>query len=230
MNVLIIEDDPMVAMIHQEFCKKSNCIEQTIVANTLHQARLLLEKEVFDFVLLDNYMPDGKGVQFVEEHKLFPVIMITAAQDNATVKRALQSGVVDYLVKPFAFERFEKAISKIVQLKTVMNGRISQNILDNYFAVSSDKENVEMIQDELPKGLSKITLRKIVLKLIEQLEPFSIQQIAKAVEISRISIKKYLDYLESMGCVMSDAEYTTKGRPAFIYEVIDKQKMNQLIN
>lgn len=229
LKILIIEDDPMVAMIHQEFCKRISFIQKTVVANTLYQAKKIISEESFDFFLLDNYLPDGKGVDFLEENKLFPAIMVTAAKDNVTVKTALQSGIVDYLVKPFTFERFEKAMSKLQDLQQLLHYRATQEALDNYFTpLIQEVITIEELKDTLPKGLSKITLKKIVIKILELNTVFSTQQLADQLAISRISIRKYLEYLESLNCLISDAEYATKGRPAYIYQIKDVEKLKKL--
>ena len=54
------------------------------------------------------------GVSLLSKLKKYPVVMITAANDIQTVEAALSSGVVDYLVKPFTYQRFSQAIDKVL--------------------------------------------------------------------------------------------------------------------
>ena len=113
MRVLIIEDDPMVAMIHKEYFKRKELSDDLNHVSTLEEAKSFLEKSDADLIVLDNYLTDGQGVEYLPELKGYPIIMITAANDVQTVEAALSNGVVDYLVKTFTYERFAQAIDKV---------------------------------------------------------------------------------------------------------------------
>ena len=205
MRVLIIEDDSMVAMIHKEYFNR---------------------KEIDFTLVLDNYLSDGKGVSLLSKLKKYPVVMITAANDIQTVEAALSSGVVDYLVKPFTYERFSQAIDKVLNFKSLMSKeKVNQEMLDDYLSITKEYEDVE----ELPKGLSKITLKKIVENLLSKNEGFNTQQIADDLDISRITIRKYLNYMVNMNVLSEDAEYSTSGRPVSIFNVICKEKLKKLL-
>ena len=156
MRVLIIEDDSMVAMIHKEYFNRKEVDFTLDHVSSLKEAELYLESNIPDLVVLDNYLSDGKGVSLLSKLKKYPVVMITAANDIQTVEAALSSGVVDYLVKP---QRFSQAIDKVLNFKSLMSKeKVNQEILDDYLSTTKEHEDV----DELPKGLSKITLKKIV--------------------------------------------------------------------
>ena len=192
MRVLIIEDDSMVAMIHKEYFNRKEVDFTLDHASSLKEAELYLESNIPDLVVLDNYLSDGKGVSLLSKLKKYPVVMITAANDIQTVEAALSNGIVDYLVKPFTYERFSQAIDKVVNFISLMSKeKVNQDILDDY--LSSAKEHEE--RDELPKGLSRITLKKIVETLLIRNAGFNTQQIADELDISRITIRKYLNHM-----------------------------------
>ena len=113
MRVLIIEDDPMVAMIHKEYFKKKELTDDLNHVTSIEDAREYLANNDVDLIVLDNYLIDGQGIEYLPELKGYPIIMITAANDVQTVEAALSNGVVDYLVKPFTYERFAQAIDKV---------------------------------------------------------------------------------------------------------------------
>lgn len=113
MKILIIEDDPMVAMIHKEYFKRKEISNDLNHVSTLEEAKEFLANSDTDLIILDNYLADGQGIEFLPELKGYPIIMITAANDVQTVEAALTNGVVDYLVKPFTYERFSQAIDKV---------------------------------------------------------------------------------------------------------------------
>ena len=121
MRVLIIEDDPMVAMIHQEYFNKKDQIYEIEHVPSLESAKNYLKNSKVDLIVLDNYLTDGKGIDFLPELKGYPIIMITAANDIQTVEAALSNGVVDYLVKPFTYDRFSQAIDKVQDYVTLLS-------------------------------------------------------------------------------------------------------------
>ncbi len=226
MRVLIIEDDSMVAMIHKEYFNRKEVDFILDHASSLKEAETYLESNIPDLVVLDNYLSDGKGISLLSKLRKYPVVMITAANDIQTVEAALSSGVVDYLVKPFTYERFSQAIDKVLNFKSLMSKeKVNQEMLDDYLSANKDYEDVE----ELPKGLSKITLKKIVENLLNRNEGFNTQQIADELDISRITIRKYLNYMVNMGVLSEDAEYSTSGRPVSIFNVICKEKLKRLL-
>ena len=226
MRVLIIEDDSMVAMIHKEYFNRKEIDFTLDHVSSLKEAELYLESNIPDLVVLDNYLSDGKGVSLLSKLKKYPVVMITAANDIQTVEAALSSGVVDYLVKPFTYERFSQAIDKVLNFKSLMSKeKVNQEMLDDYLSITKEYEDVE----ELPKGLSKITLKKIVENLLSRNEGFNTQQIADDLDISRITIRKYLNYMVNMNVLSEDAEYSTSGRPVSIFNVICKDKLKKLL-
>lgn len=226
MRVLIIEDDSMVAMIHKEYFNRKEVDFTLDHVSSLKEAELYLESNIPDLVVLDNYLSDGKGVSLLSKLKKYPVVMITAANDIQTVEAALSSGVVDYLVKPFTYERFSQAIDKVLNFKSLMSKeKVNQEMLDDYLSITKEYEDV----GELPKGLSKITLKKIVENLLNKDEGFNTQQIADDLDISRITIRKYLNYMVNMNVLSEDAEYSTSSRPVSIYSIVSKEELKKLL-
>ena len=226
MRVLIIEDDSMVAMIHKEYFNRKEVDFTLDHVSSLKEAELYLESNIPDLVVLDNYLSDGKGVSLLSKLKKYPVVMITAASDIQTVEAALSSGVVDYLVKPFTYERFSQAINKVLNFKSLMSKeKVNQEMLDDYLSTTKEHEDV----DELPKGLSKITLKKIVENLLNKDEGFNTQQIADDLDISRITIRKYLNHLVNIEVLSEDAEYYTSGRPVSVFTVESESRLEKLL-
>ena len=226
MRVLIIEDDPMVAMIHKEYFKRKELSNDLNHVSTLEEAKSFLEKSDADLIVLDNYLTDGQGVEFLPELKGYPIIMITAANDVQTVEAALSNGVVDYLVKPFTYERFSQAIDKVQDyVKLLSKEKINQDLIDDYL----NSGRVEEEEDSLPKGLSKITLKKVLEAIQQHNGGFTTQQIADKLDISRITIRKYLNHLVNINILSEDAEYYTSGRPVSVFTVESESKLEKLL-
>ena len=226
MRILIIEDDPMVAMIHKEYFKKKDLANDLNHVSTLGEAKTFLEKFDADLVVLDNYLTDGQGVEYLPELKGYPIIMITAANDIQTVEAALTNGVVDYLVKPFTYERFSQAVDKVQDYVSLLSKeKINQDLIDDYL----NSGRVEEEEDSLPKGLSRITLKKVIEAIQQQNTGFTTQQIADILDISRITIRKYLNHLVNIKVLGEDAEYYTSGRPVSVFTVESESKLEKLL-
>ncbi len=113
-RTLIVDDDFAVAGMHRRFVE---AIEGFEVAGVLERglpvAGFLAEHEV-DLVLLDVHLPDCSGVQVLEDLRAagsdVAVIMVTAASERDTVRRAVGQGVDGYLVKPFSREQFNERL------------------------------------------------------------------------------------------------------------------------
>ena len=226
MKILIIEDDPMVAMIHKEYFKRKEISNDLNHVSTLEEAKEFLANSDTDLIILDNYLADGQGIEFLPELKGYPIIMITAANDVQTVEAALTNGVVDYLVKPFIYERFSQAIDKVQDyMKLLSKEKINQDLIDDYL----NSGRVEEEEDSLPKGLSRITLKKVLENIKEQETGFTTQQVADALDISRITIRKYLNHLVNINVLSEDAEYYTSGRPVSVFTVVSDSKIDKLL-
>ena len=226
MRVLIIEDDPMVAMIHKEYFKRKEFSNELNHVSTLEEARNYLATNDVDLIILDNYLTDGQGVEYLPELKGYPIIMITAANDIQTVEAALTNGVVDYLVKPFTYERFSQAVDKVQEYVSLLSKeKINQDLIDDYL----NSGRVEEEEDSLPKGLSRITLKKVLENIKEQERGFTTQQVADNLDISRITIRKYLNHLVNINVLSEDAEYYTSGRPVSVFTIEDQNKLEKLL-
>ena len=226
MRVLIIEDDPMVAMIHTEYFKKKELTDDLSHVTSIEAAREYLENNDVDLIVLDNYLIDGQGIEYLPELKGYPIIMITAANDVQTVEAALSNGVVDYLVKPFTYERFAQAIDKVQDyVKLLSKEKINQDLIDDYL----NSGRVEEEEDNLPKGLSRITLKKVLEVIKQHNSGFTTQQIADKLDISRITIRKYLNHLVNINILSEDAEYYTSGRPVSVFTVESESRLEKLL-
>jgi CitB family two-component system response regulator MalR len=219
-KVLILDDDPMVAEFNKRYLEE---IEGFILIDTVHSVRealvVLQEKEV-DLLLLDNFMPGESGIELLRQIRdkgtITDVIFITAASDTETIQTALRYGALDYLIKPFDFDRFNQALTRYREKRSLLKKQkvISQEVLDNQILNQERK----VATTALPKGLTKATLQVVVHAIKERKEaPFSTEEIAEITEISRVSIRKYLRFLKDIGVLGERMTYGTIGRPIYLY-------------
>lgn len=224
LKFLIVEDDPMVSSINKQYLRKIIPAKdlQVYQAETASQALSITKHDFPDLVLLDIYLPKTSGTDLLTlfiKNDLHPnVIMLSAAKDSNNINQALNYGVLDYLVKPFSFNRFQKAINHFLNCNTVLtqNRQLSQNQLDQIFVTGNVDTKTNF--DDLPKGLSAFSLNKIKAIIAELPEYFSNQDVARKSKLSRITTKKYLDYLEENNRLTSKTQYLKVGRPTKIYK------------
>ncbi|EOU1714882.1 response regulator [Clostridium perfringens] len=216
-KILIVEDDPMVALINKRFLENMGFKDILGPVQTEEEIIKVLDKENIDLILLDVYLPKKNGIDILKSLRykkyLTDVIMITAANSVEEVKRAFAYGVTDYLVKPFEFERFEEAINKYKQKNNLLNKReaLSQKDID---VISKSLEE----KIELPKGLNQKTLDRIMEFLKEnQGKVWTLREIAYELKISNVTIKKYMDYLEDVKKVNVTLTSGNVGRPEYKY-------------
>lgn len=220
-RVLIVEDDPMVAQLNKQFLAKIEGYTLVAMANSVAEARERLTTEVIDLVLLDVYMPEEDGLALLSDIRAQQLptdaILITAATDVTQVQTALRYGAVDYLIKPFEFERFKTALNKYKQHYDLLQGQqsISQTSLDRQLL--SQTQTPDNAQANLPKGLTQKTLQAIINKVNDSGErAFSTDEIAEMANISRVSVRKYLKFLADIEVLEESMTYGI-GRPVYLY-------------
>ena len=224
MTILIIEDDPMVASINQQFVEQiqPQCIIKN-VRNTedgLH----IIQTENVQLILLDVYLPGMSGTDFLKKLTQLgiqiPVILITAADDSTTLTDALNYQVIDYLIKPFTFERLKTAFKKYDTLHKIIeeHKKTNQSDLDSVFN-NLHTYQTKKAETDLPKGLSRLTLTKILSQMEKIEQPFSTEALAKKVALSRISTKKYITFLVDIAALTESMDYPDIGRPTTLYRL-----------
>lgn len=220
-HVMIVDDDPMVAEINKQYLSKIAGFCLAATANSVDEAVSLLKKHEIQLILLDIFMPGKVGLElltYLRKNEMeIDVIIISAASDLERIQKALRYGITDYLIKPFEFERFNAAL-KGYQQKTQLISKqnaVSQQELD--LLLLNREESA--IAEELPKGLTKDTLKQIW-ESIQDLkdEAFSTDEVANNVGISRVSARKYLNFLKEIGILDVKVIYGTIGRPVYQHE------------
>ena len=98
LKVLVVDDDFRVANMHAGIVNALPGFTVTTTATTLAAAR---KAEPVDLALVDVYLPDGSGVDFVRELRCDSMVL-SAATDAPTIRAALAAGALSYIVKPFA--------------------------------------------------------------------------------------------------------------------------------
>lgn len=214
-----MEDELLLAEMHSEYIKAYPACEKVWLAGNLAEARKMIEYMKPDLILLDNYLPDGKGIdlvhELIQERNNADIVFTTAASDMDTVSEAIRLGVFDYLVKPIAYERLGQTLDRYIQRKSVVqdNSKTNQSKIDDMFNTYARGESKE----ELPTGIDIITLEKILALFTEPDVQYTAESIAETIKLSRTTARRYLEYCLAKDKIEAEIEYGKVGRPQRIY-------------
>lgn len=222
LQVILVEDDPMVQQVHRDFIERIEGFVIVGIASNGIEGLDLVRNYKPDLAIIDVHMPYLGGLEMLRllrsENHTIDVIAITAARDIETVRKFLQQGAVDYIMKPFTFQRIKQSLEnyKLYRLKLREKESLSQMELDELLFFSSEEETESEI---LPKGLTVNTLTKITEFISNATNPVSAEEVAEGIGIARVTARRYLDYLEKEGKVKIHVQYGGIGRPINRYGV-----------
>jgi len=212
-DVLIVDDDFMVARIHQGFVERTPGFQVVGVAHNGAEALEAAERLQPDLVLLDVYLPDTSGLDLLkrlrETTPELDVLVISAAREMETVRRALRGGIVHYLMKPFAYDDLRQRLEHYQQTYAALDStdqQPEQADVDRLFGLKPTDAR-------LPKGFSAETLRLVAEALRESSEDLSAAETAAALGLSRVSARRYLEHLVESNKVEVTLRYGGVGRP-----------------
>lgn len=222
-QVMIVEDDPMVREINSKFLKRVEGFNLYKAVSNLDDAKKFILIKKPDLILLDVYLPKENGIDFLKWIRAqeidIDVILITADKTIERIQEAFRYGIVDYLIKPFSFERFKESLSQFksryYQFKK--NDVIEQKELDKLISSSNSSQN----DDDFTKGLNKYTYKSIWEEIGKNnYDDFTAEDLAEKLGIARVTVRRYLEYMEKENKVDKLVEYGKVGRPQHRYHKI----------
>ncbi len=222
-KVLIVEDDPMVAMINEQYVSRHKAFTVVKKCWDGNSALDYLENNQVDLIILDVFMPITDGFETLRQIRKkrisADVIMVTAANERDSLKEALHLGVVDYLVKPFTFERFRMALGKFISQTDALNelDKINQKNID--LLIDKPRKKSE---EHHPKGIQEKTLRMILEHLRGNKDIWLTgDEIAEKVGLTGVTVRRYMTHLAETGMVKDEMNYETGGRPCMLYKLTE---------
>lgn len=225
-DVLLIEDDPMVQEVNRQFIERVDGFHVIGVAGSGEEGIELAKLLKPELIILDVYMPGASGIETLklirQEELNIEVIAITAANDRETIRTMLHHGARDYIIKPFKFERLNQALKEFLLYKGRLSGegKLSQEELDQNFSHVQNETNLLLTNQEMPKGLNHQTMNQIILYIEKQAKPLSAEEAADGIGIARVTARRYLDYLQKLGKVQLNIQYGGVGRPLNRYSLL----------
>ncbi|WP_407321928.1 LytR/AlgR family response regulator transcription factor [Tenacibaculum maritimum] len=147
MNCIIIDDEKLARTVIKTLCKEMKSLQVVEeFPNALQAIKFLNENEI-DLIFLDIHMPDFTGFDFVKTLKNPPQVILTTSDPNFALEAFQYECIVDYLLKPVTFDRFERAIQKVMkkkalEVKSLENER--KETYSNDFYVNIDRRLIKI--------------------------------------------------------------------------------------
>jgi response regulator of citrate/malate metabolism len=216
-GVLIVDDDFMVAKVHAGFVGALDGFEVVGTASTGADAIDQVGRLRPDLVLLDVYLPDMTGLEVLRRLRAggstVDVVVISAARDVDSIRRALHGGVLHYLVKPFDRATFEARLRDYLVMRSELAelGEAGQGDVDRMFPVS---RGVRPRPAATPKGIAPETL-ELVRQALSAAGPegLSATECSERTGLARVSARRYLEQLVAQQQADVRQRYGTAGRP-----------------
>jgi two-component system CitB family response regulator len=210
-TVLVVDDDFHVADLHRRQVDEVPGFRALEPVGTLAAARSALSSGTVDLVLVDVYLPDGSGLELLRSIDT-DAFVLSAASDSGTVRRAMRSGALAYLIKPFTAGVLAERLQAYAR---------SRNVLDERSTL--DQEAVERAFRILHAGdsggasPSRAATAALVLEQLVAGEERSAAEVAAAIGVSRATAQRYLAQLTADGTVAMQLRYGAAGRPEHRY-------------
>jgi DNA-binding LytR/AlgR family response regulator len=112
-NCLIVDDEPIAQQILEKYILQIEALQLVGKANNAFEALNILHQEKIDILFLDIKMPSLSGLDMLKTLQNPPKVILTTAFSEYGVE-SYEYGIIDYLLKPIAFERFLKSVNKIL--------------------------------------------------------------------------------------------------------------------
>ncbi len=140
LTCIIIDDEPPAIRLLEKYVAKVPFLEVKNTYTNPLEALIEIEKGTIDVVFLDIQMPEITGIQLSKIISNKTNIIFTTAYAQFAIE-SYDIAAVDYLLKPFDFDRFYKAVLKVYKKNTNSNQKTIYNTENNYFFLKTDGKN-----------------------------------------------------------------------------------------
>ena len=153
-SILLIEDNEYIVKGIKYLLEANNF--KVTITKSLKEAKSLIENK-YDLIILDLMLPDGDGLEFFEKYlKNKTTLILTAKDDEDIISNSLDSGVEDYIIKPFRSKELLSRINKILK-------RNKDNEIIKVSNVSLDTESGRVFVDNKEINLTSLEYRILLL-------------------------------------------------------------------
>jgi response regulator of citrate/malate metabolism len=216
-SVLVVEDDSVAAEAHRLYVERVPGFAVVGVVHSGAEVLRSLKQQEVDLLLLDLYLPDAHGLDVCRTIRAaghtVDVMVVTSARDLAVVRAAVSVGVVQYLLKPFTFASMRDKLERYRRFLAGVEGEAAgQSEVDSLLSTLRGTE-----APSLPKGMSAPTLEAVVSALKAATGGLSAGAASDDIGVSRVTARRYLEYLADNGLAVRSPHYGQVGRPELWY-------------
>ena len=196
---IIVEDEPLAQNILKKYIADHPSLELVATCTDALEAQLILNKQAIHLIFLDINLPKLSGINFLKSLLQSPLIIFTTAYPEFAVE-GFELNAVDYLLKPFSFERFLKAVNKVIE-KLNNSSFPNKEEIDAFIFFKSDKkihkvdlesiQYIEAVGDYMKviTDSGQLLINETMKNLQEELPARSFIRVHKSFIISRNRIK-----------------------------------------
>ncbi len=149
MKCLAVDDEPLALDIIKAFCAKVPFIESLDTCSSGVEAISVLQEGKTDLLFLDINMPHISGLELASLLSNPPMLIFTTAYQNHALE-GFDLSAIDYLVKPFSFDRFMKAVSRAYELYSLRHAnRNDRHTPEEYMMIKVDYSNVKVMFSDI---------------------------------------------------------------------------------
>ncbi len=141
-----VDDEPLALRQIKEYIARTPSLELVAACRSASQARDVLDREDADLLFVDIDMPDQNGLDFVGSHDGFRFVIFTTAYSEFAID-GFKLNAIDYLLKPFGYDEFLKAVEKAVSLKELIERSRSADEARQEEAAVEDREFLSVRAD-----------------------------------------------------------------------------------
>ncbi|WP_280443232.1 response regulator [Nocardia brasiliensis] len=217
LTVLVVDDDFRVANLHAAIVDSIAGFTVAGTANTVAAARVILDAGQVDLALVDVYLPDGSGVDFVRELRC-DAMVLTASTDSDTVRAALSAGALAYLVKPFQHTELAARMAAYARYRRIL----SAPQVDNARVDAALQALRPAAAAAASATVASPTKDLVLQSILAAGSPLSAGEVATAIGISRATAQRYLATLVGTGTLRMSLRYGSTGRPEQEYSATSR--------
>lgn len=209
LRVLILDDDFRVGELHRAIIDEHPGFIALEPVRSIAEAREAIRSAHPDLLLADVFLPDGDGIALVQDARV-DAILISAADDAPTVRRALRSGALGYLLKPFERRALTGLLDRYSRYRNILAGDrpVRQDDMDRALAILHGSGE--------PVSVSRSATEQLVLAALGDGEA-SAAEVGERVGISRATAQRHLASLAARTVVEVRLRYGATGRPEHRY-------------
>ena len=145
-HVIAVDDEPLALDIIQTFCSRLPSVKLEKVFTQVNEAAKYVRKFPVDLMLLDIRMPQISGIDFYKAVQQDTMVIFTTAFTEFAIE-GFNLNAIDYILKPYSFERFEQAIKKACDYYDFLHNRSDQTI--KYIYIKADYSLIKIALDDI---------------------------------------------------------------------------------